>query len=56
MSPTEKAEHLIALMQSWGLTHDEMLEVISNARKRLEVIKKEEELNKIVVVEINKKP
>ena len=46
MTPTEKADQLIALMQSWGLTYDEMLEVIANVRKRLEAMKNKEELNK----------
>lgn len=39
MTPTEKADQLIALMQSWGLTYDEMLEVIAIARKRIEAVK-----------------
>lgn len=46
MTPTEKADQLIALMQSWGLSPDEMLEIIANVRKRLEAIKQEEDLNK----------
>lgn len=46
MTPTEKADQIIAFMKSWGLTYDEMLEVIANVRKRLEAMKKEDELNK----------
>lgn len=39
MTPTEKADKLIALMQSWGLTYDQMLEVIAIARRKLEAMK-----------------
>ena len=39
MTPTEKAEHLIAFMQYWGLTNDEMLEVIAIAKRKLEAMK-----------------
>lgn len=46
MTPTEKADQLIAFMQSWGLTYDEMLEIIAIARRKLEAMKNKEELNK----------
>lgn len=46
MTPTEQANQIIALMQSWGLSYEQMLEVIAIARRKLEAIKQEEELNK----------
>lgn len=46
MTLTEQANQIISLMQSWGLSHEEMLEVIALSRRKLEAIKQEEELNK----------
>lgn len=46
MTPTEKANQIIAFLSEFDLSHDEMLEVIANVRKRLEAMKQEEELNK----------
>ncbi len=46
MTIQEQADMIIAYLQENGLNHDQMLEVISLARKKLEAIKAEEQLNK----------
>ncbi|WP_185216182.1 hypothetical protein [Sphingobacterium mizutaii] len=46
MTIQEQADMIIAYLQENGLNHDQMLEVIALARKKLEAIKAEEQLNK----------
>jgi len=46
MTIQEQADMIIAYLQENGLSHDQMLEVIALARKKLEAIKAEEQLNK----------
>ena len=46
MTPTEQANKIIAFLSEFDLTLREKLEVIALARRKLEAIKQEEELNK----------
>jgi len=46
MTIQEHADMIIAYLQENGLSHDQMLEVLATARKKLEAIKAEEQLNK----------
>jgi len=46
MTIQEQADMIIAYLQENGLNHDQMLEVFALARKKLEAIKAEEQLNK----------
>jgi len=46
MTIQEQADMIIAYLQENGLSHDQMLEVLATARKKLEAIKAEEQLNK----------
>lgn len=46
MTIQEHADMIIAYLQENGLNYDQMLEALSIARKKLEAIKQEEELNK----------
>jgi len=46
MTIQEQADMIIAYLQENGLSNEQMLEVIGLARKKLETIKAEEQLNK----------
>lgn len=46
MTIQEQADMIIAYLQENGLSHDQMVEVLATARKKLEAIKAEEQLNK----------
>lgn len=46
MTIQEQADMIIAYLQENGLNYDQMLEALSIARKKLEAIKAEEQLNK----------
>ncbi|MDM1048404.1 hypothetical protein [Sphingobacterium hotanense] len=46
MTIQEQADMIIAYLQENGLNHDQMLAVCALARKKLEAIKAEEQLNK----------
>jgi hypothetical protein len=46
MTPTEQANQIIAFLSEFDLTTEEKLEVIALAKRKLEAMKQEEELNK----------
>ena len=46
MHPTEQANQIIAFLSEFDLTPGEKLEVIALAKRKLEAMKQEEELNK----------